>query len=229
MGDKNRGNNILVHVATPFILFALCIGFLMIAMIKPYDKLKVYVNLAFMDNLKNNPESAGSGLVIRDNEIVDEYDGETYENGEFIRPRFGEMYAIMSCSAFDISIPVYWGSNSELFEHGACQSSGSTIIGDNGNTVISAHEDTFFSELYKLKIGDTVTLKTNYGQFKYTVKENITFNKKEGKYVAPSNETKLTLYTCKRDVLGNADERTGVICELKEKKFYKTTGEGSSH
>lgn len=229
MGKSNKNNNILIHIVTPFILLALCVGIIMIAVIKPYDKLKVYVNLAFMDNLKNTPESAGSGLVIRDNKIVDDFNGETYDNGEIIRPKFGEMYAVLSCTAFDISIPVYWGSNSELFEHGACQSSGSAIAGDKGNTVISAHEDTFFAELYKLKAGDTVTLKTNYGQFMYTVKETILFNKKDDKYVSPSKESKLTLYTCKRDVLGNSDERTGVICELTDKKFYKAAEEGSSH
>lgn len=229
MGKSNKNNNILIHIVTPFILLALCVGIIMIAVIKPYDKLKVYVNLAFMDNLKNTPESAGSGLIIRDNKIVDDFNGETYDNGEIIRPKFGEMYAVLSCTAFDISIPVYWGSNSELFEHGACQSSGSVIAGDKGNTVISAHEDTFFAELYKLKEGDTVTLKTNYGQFMYTVKETIVFNKKDDKYVSPSKESKLTLYTCKRDVLGNSDERTGVICELTDKKFYKAAEEGSSH
>lgn len=229
MGKSNKNNNILIHIVTPFILLALCVGIIMIAVIKPYDKLKVYVNLAFMDNLKNTPESAGSGLIIRDNKIVDDFNGETYDNGEIIRPKFGEMYAVLSCTAFDISIPVYWGSNSELFEHGACQSSGSAIAGDKGNTVISAHEDTFFAELYKLKAGDTVTLKTNYGQFMYTVKETILFNKKDDKYVSPSKESKLTLYTCKRDVLGNSDERTGVICELTDKKFYKAAEEGSSH
>ena len=223
---KNKGS-FIVHFATPFILMGLCVGILMLAMIKPSDKLKVYLNLAFMDNLKTDPESAGSGLVVRDNEIIEEYNGETSESGEFIRPKFGELYAVMKCSAFDISIPVYWGSNSELYEHGACQSSGSVIIGDNGNTVISAHEDTFFSELYKLKEKDTVTLKTNYGEFVYTVKEVITFNKKDGKYVSPTKDSRLTLYTCKKDILGSADERAGVICELTEKRFYNK-GEGSS-
>ena len=228
--EKNKNkDNVFVHIVTPLIVLVLCIGIFMIALIKPYDKLKVYLNLAFMDNLKTSPENIGSGLVVRDNDIIDEFDGKTYETGEFIRPQFGELYAVLSCSAFDISIPVYWGSNSELFELGACQSSGSVIIGDNGNTVISAHEDTFFSELYKLKSGDTVTLKTNYGIFTYTVKETVTFQKKDGKYVAPSETSKLTLYTCKRDILGNADERAGVICEPLEKKFYKQSGEGSTN
>lgn len=217
--SKPKKNDLLIHIATPFIMLAMCVGIFLMAMIKPYDKIKVYLNLAFMDDLKTDP-SSGSGLVVRDNQIIDDYSGETYDEGEFIRPKFGELYAVMSCSAFDISVPVYWGSNSELFEHGACQSSGSVIIGDVGNTVISAHEDTFFAELYKLKKGDTVTLKTNYGVFTYQVKEEISFSKKDKKYVAPSKDSRLTLYTCKRNVLGSADERIGVICEPAEKKFY---------
>lgn len=225
MNNKQAKDGALIHVATPFILLFICVGVLITAMIKPADKLKVYLNIAFMDNLKNTPESAGSGLVIRDNDIIDGYSGETFEEGEFIRPKFGEMYAVLTTSAFDISIPVYWGSSSELYERGACQSSSSAIIGDKGNSVISAHQDTYFADLNKLKKDDTIALKTNYGEFEYKVTDIIIFNKKENKYVSPSETSKLTLYTCKKDVLGNSDERLGVICEPTVKKFYKKAEE----
>ena len=225
MNNKQAKDGALIHAATPFILLFICVGVLITAMIKPADKLKVYLNIAFMDNLKNTPESAGSGLVIRDNDIIDGYSGETFEEGEFIRPKFGEMYAVLTTSAFDISIPVYWGSSSELYERGACQSSSSAIIGDKGNSVISAHQDTYFADLNKLKKDDTIALKTNYGEFEYKVTDIIIFNKKENKYVSPSETSKLTLYTCKKDVLGNSDERLGVICEPTVKKFYKKAEE----
>lgn len=228
MDKTSKKDNVLIHVATPLIVLALCIGITMIAMIKPADKLKVYLNIAFMDSLKSNPESSGSGLVIRDNDIISDYDGPTSETGEIIRPKFGELYAVLSSSASELSIPVYWGSNSELFEHGACQSSGSKIVGDEGNSVISAHEDTFFAELYKLDVGDTVTIRTNYGRFEYAVKEKILFDKKDGKYVSPTEDTRLTLYTCKKDLLGNSNKRIGVICEPTKKSFYDIAGEGSS-
>lgn len=228
MKSKRSKNGLLIYILTPFILLFLCVGIMIVVMIKPADKLKVYFNLAFMDNLKSTPDSSNTGLVIRDNDIIDEYSGETYEEGEFIRPKFGEMYAVLSNKAFEADIPVYWGSNSELYERGSCQSTGSKIIGDKGNIVISAHEDTFFSELYKLKKGDTITLKTNYGQFIYTVTKTISFNKSEKKYVSPSENEKLTLYTCKKNVLGSSDERIGVVCESTEKKFYKRAGEESA-
>ncbi len=220
-----KKHSVLLHIITPLIVMAISIGVLLIALIKPSDKLKVYMNIAFMDELKTNPDDENSGLIIRDNTIVESFDGETSETGEFIRPKYGEMYAILKCSSLEFDIPVYWGSDIKLFERGACQSSGSVVIGDIGNSVISAHEDTYFADLYKLEIGDTVTLNTNYGEFIYTVKEKISFNKNNNKYVVPSKETKLTLYTCKKDVLGSSNERIGVICELTEKKFYNSSEE----
>ena len=212
-----------LYIITPFILCFLCLGIFIVAMIKPYDKIKVYLNLAFMDDLKINPDGNTSGLVIRENEIKEDFSGETNENGEIVRPKFGELYAMIKSDKFDFDVPVYWGSDSQLFERGACQSTSSVLLGEDGNIVISAHEDTFFEKLNTLAVGDVITLNTNYGQFTYKLKEIIEFQKEYNKYVVPSEESKLTLYTCKKDILGSPDGRIGVICELTEKKFY--TGE----
>ena len=223
MKDNSNKGSLAIHIITPFIVCFLCVGIFLVVMIKPSDKIKVYMNLAFMDDLKITPDGT-RGLVIKENEIVNNYSGETNDTGEFIRPKFAELYAVIKSDAFELDVPVYWGSDRELFERGACQSSGSVLVGEEGNTVISAHEDTFFSELSTLKIGDIITINTNYGQFTYKVKELIEFKKDNNKYVVPSEETKLTLYTCKKNVLGSSDDRIGVICELTEKKFY-TEGE----
>lgn len=225
--DKKVKNR-LIHITTPFILALICGSVTAGAMIKPYDKISMYLNLAFMDELKASPENADAGLEIKDNDIISDFSGLTSTKGEFIRPAFGELYAVLDSKVLETSVPVYWGTTTELLQRGACQSTGSVIAGDKGNSVISAHVDTFFEDLDNFKEGDTVSLKTNYGEFVYTVKEKVTFNKKEGKYVSPTDDDRLTLYTCKKDILGNMDERTGVICELKEKKFYNS-GEGDKN
>lgn len=217
--------NVILHIATPFLLLVICVGVLIIAMVKPADKLKVFVNIAFMDSLKSDPVNDDTGLVIRENEIKSDYDGETSETGEIIRPKFGERYATLENDTIGLDIPVYWGSNSELLEHGACHSSSSVIIGSKGNSVISAHVDTFFADLEKLKEGDIVTIKTNYGQFTYKVRETISFSSTNEKYVTPKDDNRLTLYTCKRDLLGASDQRIGVICDLEESRFYTNAKE----
>jgi len=225
----NKVKNRLKHIITPFILTLICGSVTAAALIKPYDKLSMYLNLAFMDELKATPGGADSGLVIKDNDIISDFSGLTTTEGEIIRPSFGELYGMLDSKVLETSVPVYWGSSSELLERGACQSTGSAVAGDKGNTVISAHVDTFFSTLDNLKEGDSITLKTNYGDFIYKVTEKITFNKKEGKYVSTTEDDRLTLYTCKKDVLGNMDERIGVVCELKEKKFYSAAGKGEKN
>lgn len=216
---KINKKSLALHIVTPLLLGAVCVGASAIAAVKPMDKLKVYANIAFMDSLKTDPGS-GSGLVIVDNDIILDYSGEMSETGEVIRPALGEMYAILSSDALELDIPVYWGSTAELLERGACQSSGSAVLGASGNTVISAHVDTFFAELDKLKEGDKITLSTNYGRFTYTVAELISFNSSNKKYIVPTEDDRLTLYTCKRDILGGSDQRIGVVCELTEKGFY---------
>lgn len=215
----------VLHIVSPLLLLAVSTGILTAAMIKPADKLKVFVNVAFMDSLKSDPVTDNTGLVIRENNITSDYEGETSDDGEIIRPAFGEQYAVLSYGTDGLEIPVYWGSNSELLEHGACQSSGSAIVGDDGNAVISAHVDTYFSDLSSLKEGDSVTVRTKYGEFSYNVRSLIEFESTDRRYITPKDDTRLTLYTCKKDLLGASDMRIGVICDLTAKKFYKEVQE----
>ena len=209
-----------LHVITPFIVILICTGVLIAAGIKPFNKLKTYINIAFMDTLKSDPLNDDKGLVIKENNIITDYNGETSENGEPDRPEFGELYAVVSTDALGINVPIYWGTTTELLEYGACQSSSSVVFGTSGNSVISAHVDTYFSDLEKIKKNDEITVYTNYGKFTYTVSEIIEFNSKNKQYIAPTKDDRLTIYTCKRDLLGASDLRIGAVCELTEKEFY---------
>jgi len=225
---ENKKKNRLLFAVTPFIVLLLSSAVITAALIKPYDKIKMYLNLAFMDDMKSAPSDKEDGLVIKDNDILNDFSGKTYEEGEFLHPSFGEMYAVLSCDALETDVPVYWGSSPQLLERGACQTSGSVIIGDEGNTVISAHVNTFFADLNKLEVGDEITLKTNYGEFVYSVRELIKFSKNDNKYVSTTKDNRLTVYTCKNDVFGNMNERIGAVCDIKEKKFYKAKEVGEN-
>ena len=218
--SKNKNSKAL-YILTPFIVLLLSVGILTAAMIKPMDKLKVLLNVAFMDNLKTSG-SDDSGLVIKPSEIISDYNGETSEKGEVQYPKYGEQFAVISCKAFDVDVPVYWGSGQELLEHGACQSPDSVLPGGGGNTVISAHVDTYFAQLDKIKKGDVITLKTNYGEFTYKVTEEIEFLSTNNKYVMPSSDEHLTIYTCKKDAITASDQRFGYIAKLDGSRFYNS-------
>lgn len=207
-----------VQIILPLLILVLCIGIAIPVLIRPYEKLSAFTNIAFMDNMKNPP--AGSGLEIVNNEISTTHSGETFTEGEVVIPVFGEQYAMLEIESIDLSVPVYWGSNAELLEIGAVQTTSSTAAGSGGNAVIDAHVNTFFNELHKVKKGDKVTLYTNYGRFTYEVSEKIEFDADDKKYILPAKEEKLTLYTCEMQVFGSSKKRTGAVCKPVEMVYY---------
>jgi sortase A len=191
-------------------------------MIKPLETARTYLSIAFMDDLKSAPDSENSGLRIVENEIDTSYSGSTSDEGEAVIPTFGEQYAVLECDAISLSVPVYWGSTAELLELGAVQATTSAAAGSGGNVVIDAHVNTFFQDLDQLEEGDVVTLYTQYGKFTYEVEEMVTFQSTDKQYVKPSEEEKLTLYTCEMQVFGSSETRIGAVCKCIDREYYET-------
>ena len=225
MTEKKAKNNI-IWIFTGIFLLILCIAVSIAGLITPYEKAKSYLNIIFMDqNMRITPSSGLDGLVIKENEIEttpisDSSEQKFYTEGEIIRPSFGEQYAVLTCEDINLSVPVYWGSSSELLELGACQSSSSVVLGETGNVVIDAHVNTFFADLPKLQTGNQIMIYTTYGIFTYEVAEQVTFANTNKKYVLPTETDQLTLYTCEAQVLGTSSTRIGFICNLVSKQFY---------
>ena len=221
--SRHRGNPV-PYLLTPLLLLLLTAGVLILCYsLAPTHQLQKYLNIAFMDNLKTTEQTAG--LHIIENEIrTEEPADKTYETGEIKYPTFGEQFAKLEIDSIGLNVGVYFGVNAELLERGACQSTQSAVPGEDGNTVIDAHVNTFFSELSDVKIGDTVQIYTNYGVFTYKVTELIEFDKSDKRFLAVSEEEYLTLYTCKPQVLGSSDLRIGVRCVPIDKRFYVQQG-----
>ncbi len=224
MEQKKKKSALPVYILTGVFLAVLCTALSAAVLAVPYDKVRSYLNIVFMDQMKLDPSTGTNGLVIIENEdIPTEKPSEGLaDEGDIIRPAFGEQYAVLQCDAISLSVPVYWGSSAELLERGACQSSSSKVIGEVGNVVIDAHVNTFFADLSQMKTGDEVVLYTEYGVFTYQVTEQVTFENTDKTYVLPTEEDRLTLYTCEAQVLGTSSMRLGVLCELVSKAFYQT-------
>ncbi len=231
MAKSKEKNYAPVFIFTVFLMLVLsaAIGFGVLMI--PYERFKTYLHLAFMNQMPAPTASADgvTGLVITENDQIPTEKTKTEEmseEGEIIRPSFGDQYAVLNCEAIGLSVPVYWGSSTELLERGACQTTASTVIGEKGNVVIDAHVNTFFADLNQIQVGDEIVLYTEYGVFTYQAKELVTFENTDKKYILPSVTDKLTLYTCQAQILGTSSTRVGVVCELTDKKFY-TAGEGA--
>ena len=131
---------------------------------------------------------------------------------------------MLEAKSIGLYAPVYWGGGAELLEEGACQTPASALLGASGNSVISAHVNTFFHDLNQLKVGDTVTAYTTYGKFTYEVTEQITFDASDKSYLKKTDDERLTLYTCEMQLLGSSSKRVGVVCKLTDKAFYTDAG-----
>lgn len=214
-----KNKSLIFYFIMPFFILIFCGAVIFLMLIQPYDRVKTYFRIGFMDNTVTIPEKNGiAGLNIVQTDIDTEYSGDVYEKGKIEIPEFGTQYAVLETA--DLYVPIYWGSGSELLEMGGCNAPSSALIGAEGNTVISAHVNTFFHDLNKLKAGDTVTLYTNYGKFTYIVKNPIEFAATDKSYVRMTEENILTLYTCEMNLMAESSKRLGFVCSLDKSEFY---------
>lgn len=68
--------------------------------------------------------------------------------------------------------------------------------GQNGNSVISAHRDTFFRHIYELAKGDLVTVQRNGEIFTYEVTGKKVVDPSDLSVLQPTADSRLTLITC---------------------------------
>ena len=231
MAKSKQKKYTLVFILTAFLMLIFSMAISVGGLTIPYERFKTYLHLVFMNQIAvPSAQSDGvSGLVITENDQIPtetHQPEEMAEEGTIIRPEFGTQYAVLSCEKLGFSVPVYWGSSEELLECGACQSTSSVVLGEKGNVVIDAHVNTFFSNLDQIEAGDEIVLYTEYGIFTYQARDLVAFENTEKRYVLPSAQDKLTLYTCQAQVLGTSSTRIGVICDVVSKKFYPV-GEGA--
>jgi len=74
---------------------------------------------------------------------------------------------------------------------------GSSLPGQQGNTVIAGHRDTHFRFLQDIQRGDLIQMQSLTGEtIQYEVTETIIADEKEADYIANTSENTLTLITC---------------------------------
>ncbi len=74
---------------------------------------------------------------------------------------------------------------------------GSSLPGQQGNTVIAGHRDTHFRFLQDIQRGDLIQMQSLTGEtIQYEVTETIIADEKEAEYIANTPENTLTLITC---------------------------------
>lgn len=101
--------------------------------------------------------------------------------------------------AIKVDAPVVQGDGWEQLKKGVGQHIGGVDPGDDGNMVLSAHNDVFgeiFRDLDKLKTGDQVILFTNARQYVYTVTNTQVVEPTRVDLMGSSGEPIVTLISC---------------------------------
>ena len=221
--SSSRVLRTFTYVLTPFlILLVLCSG-TVLALYKPYREIEPKLNMAFgappaeVRNVRtlNKYKDDDAPDVVR--EIETSINGKT-ETHTMKFPYYGDWYAKLNCEAAGMKdIDVYSGTDLDVLEYGAGWYNGSVYIGRPGNVVIAGHNHTDFFNLPKCEKGDIVTLETDYCKCTYIVSDRVVFHEDDYTYVYPTDDDRLTMYTCwNNGKLGMSEYRLGIICKLQD-------------
>ena len=136
--------------------------------------------------------------INTDNKTTIETKYDVNENKLMSYPEYGTQYATIEIPQIDIDLPVYFGDTMELLKKGVGHSSGSYFPGEGGSIIYMGHNSKkVFRRFGELKIGDEITIKANYGEFKYQIYDTQIVEETETyKLPIQENEEKLMIYTC---------------------------------
>ncbi|HEY2980463.1 MAG TPA: class D sortase [Anaerolineales bacterium] len=101
--------------------------------------------------------------------------------------------------ALNMDAPVVQGDGWEQLKKGVAQHIGSADPGQDGNVVLSAHNDVYgelFRFLDKLQPGDQVILYTQQRQYTYVVERTIIVKPTQVEVMAPTGDATVTLISC---------------------------------
>jgi sortase A len=148
----------------------------------------------------HTPPNAEGGTRPNDAEIPEHLQPLVQSLANIPIPTPGPEQAIrIQIPAIHIDAPVVQGDGWEQLKKGVGQHIGSADPGDDGNVVLSAHNDIFgeiFKDLDRLKRGDQIILFTNQRAYNYIVVDTEVVEPTHVEVMASTNQPTVTLISC---------------------------------
>jgi sortase A len=117
----------------------------------------------------------------------------------------------------ELSAIVVDGTTRKQLKNGPGRILGTPLPGEKGNSVISAHRDTFFRHIYELKSGDEINVQRNGQSLRFEVTGKKIVDPDDLSVLRQTDETQLTLITCYPTYyIGPAPQRLVVFSKLVE-------------
>jgi sortase A len=125
-----------------------------------------------------------------------------------MHPHRGEVIGTLWIPRLKRSISIIEGTGSQELKMGVGHYQGSVLPGVSDNSVLAGHRDSVFRNLGELKLGDLMTVRTQYGTFVYEVQKTRIVKADDRTVIVPTKGAVLTLSTCYPfRFIGNAPKR----------------------
>ena len=148
----------------------------------------------------HTPPNAPGGVQPNDAEIPEHLRplAQTLANLSIPTPS-PEQAVRIQISAINVDAPVVQGDGWEQLKKGVGQHIGTANPGQNGNVVVSAHNDVFgeiFRNLDQLEVGDEIVLYTNQRSFVYIVQQTQIVEPTRIEVMNSANDPIITMISC---------------------------------
>lgn len=134
-------------------------------------------------------------------------------------PEYGTQYATIEIPKIDVNLPVYFGDTLEILKKGVGHSSGSYFPGEGGSIIYMGHNSKkMFRRFSELQLGNEITVKTSYGEYKYKIYDMQLIKETELEKLPIQKEKEiLMVYTCYPfNNIGYTTQRYVVYAELEK-------------
>jgi LPXTG-site transpeptidase (sortase) family protein len=135
----------------------------------------------------------------------------------------------ISIPKIDLSAIVVEGTDHHALKLGPGHLAGTSFAGAEGNSVITAHRDTFFRHIVELKKGDLIMVQRDGKTYTYEVSSQRIVKPDDVSVIQPTSDNRLTLITCYPTYyIGPAPERLIVTSKLVGEPDARASREVSS-
>lgn len=202
---KNLRQFVLTPIIVCILLYAVIIA---VAMPFTYDIMSIG-SMFLQNNEANYSHSYENIFTPSDN------NGDTVNAEDVDYPSIDKQFGTLEIQDCGVDAKLFFGDGSIALRNGVGVYAGSFIPGYGRTILISGHNNTFFNGLKNVKNGDTVKIRTSYGNYQYRVTDTkIAEADDKTTYDLNADYENLIMYTCYPfDELGLTSKRFFVYCE----------------
>ncbi|MEE1056185.1 MAG: class D sortase [Acutalibacteraceae bacterium] len=135
--------------------------------------------------------------VSENEENSDKDKSETVNISDIVYPKYGEMFGELIIDDCAVDAPLFLGDNSVALRNGVGIYYGSCIPGYGKTILVAGHNSTFFNGLKNVEKGQSIVIKTSYGNYEYEITDLAVKQANDSSaYDLSADEENLILYTC---------------------------------